>query len=244
LAGLLVTATVPVHAGLWDDLWQRRDQQAINALERGDAARANELFATPAWQGVASYRGGAYADAERWFAQEHTAEGQYNAGNALAHEGRYADAIAAYDRALAMDPNDADARFNKALVEKLREQQKAKGQSNQQSADRSDANRRNETGSDQNRPSDRDRAPEADAREARRAPRPEQDAKPAARDQDAEREASRELDSRRDEANDALNQWLRRVPDDPGGLLRRKFQYETRERMRHGGYPPHEDQPW
>ena len=34
----------------------------------------------------------------------------------------------------------------------------------------------------------------------------------------------------------ALEQWLRRVPDDPGGLLRRKFQYETNQRLRRGDY--------
>ena len=34
---------------------------------------------------------------------------------------------------------------------------------------------------------------------------------------------------------DALEQSLRRIPDDPGGLLRRKFQYETHQRLRSGG---------
>lgn len=34
-----------------------------------------------------------------------------------------------------------------------------------------------------------------------------------------------------DERNSA-EQWLRRVPDDPGGLLRRKFDYEARQRFR------------
>jgi Ca-activated chloride channel family protein len=27
-----------------------------------------------------------------------------------------------------------------------------------------------------------------------------------------------------------LEQWLRRVPDDPGGLLREKFRYQSRQR--------------
>ena len=30
----------------------------------------------------------------------------------------------------------------------------------------------------------------------------------------------------------AAQQWLRRIPDDPGGLLRRKFLYQYRERGR------------
>ena len=40
----------------------------------------------------------------------------------------------------------------------------------------------------------------------------------------------------RDEKREALEQWLRRVPDEPGGLLRRKFQHETKQRLRDGNY--------
>jgi len=36
----------------------------------------------------------------------------------------------------------------------------------------------------------------------------------------------------------AAEQWLRRIPDDPGGLLRRKFLYQYRERQRAPGSNP------
>ena len=36
-------------------------------------------------------------------------------------------------------------------------------------------------------------------------------------------------DSLTDEEQQALEQWLRQIPDDPGGLLRRKFEYEYRK---------------
>lgn len=29
---------------------------------------------------------------------------------------------------------------------------------------------------------------------------------------------------------------MRRIPDDPGGLLKRKFQHETNQRLRDGNY--------
>ncbi|MBT5106959.1 MAG: hypothetical protein HOM20_12320, partial [Porticoccaceae bacterium] len=32
------------------------------------------------------------------------------------------------------------------------------------------------------------------------------------------------------QAQKELEQWLRRVPDDPGGLLREKFRYQSRQR--------------
>ena len=47
---------------------------------------------------------------------------------------------------------------------------------------------------------------------------------------------SADAEGGRDEQQEALEQWLRRVPDDPGGLLRRKFQYETNQRLRQGDY--------
>ena len=36
------------------------------------------------------------------------------------------------------------------------------------------------------------------------------------------------------EEEQALEQWLRRVPDDPGGLLRNKFKLQFEERIRKG----------
>ena len=33
------------------------------------------------------------------------------------------------------------------------------------------------------------------------------------------------------EKKQELEQWLRRVPDDPGGLLRRKFYLESRQKQ-------------
>ncbi len=41
------------------------------------------------------------------------------------------------------------------------------------------------------------------------------------------------------EQRQAMEQWLQRVPDDPGGLLRRKFQLEYERRQRGGGNGDH-----
>jgi len=42
---------------------------------------------------------------------------------------------------------------------------------------------------------------------------------------------SRRLDEKSIESEKAVKQWLRRIPDDPGGLLRRKFEYQYRNRQ-------------
>jgi Ca-activated chloride channel family protein len=43
-------------------------------------------------------------------------------------------------------------------------------------------------------------------------------------------ESAQPLDS---EEQMAAEQWLRRIPDDPGGLLRREFLYQYRQRAQH-----------
>ncbi len=35
-----------------------------------------------------------------------------------------------------------------------------------------------------------------------------------------------------------LQQWLRRVPDDPGGLLKQKFRYQSQQRASEQRNPP------
>ena len=46
----------------------------------------------------------------------------------------------------------------------------------------------------------------------------------------------------------AADQWLRRIPDDPGGLLRRKFRYQYqrlgRDQDGNAVWPGDEEQPW
>lgn len=44
-----------------------------------------------------------------------------------------------------------------------------------------------------------------------------------------------ELSMEEAERNQAMEQWLRRVPDDPSGLLREKFRYESRKRQQQPG---------
>ena len=42
-------------------------------------------------------------------------------------------------------------------------------------------------------------------------------------------EAVEKEDAETVESEQAIEQWLRRIPDDPGGLMRRKFIYQYRQ---------------
>lgn len=118
LVVLMLPLGMPVaHAASLTSWFANRDQRALQALQRGDAGQARKLAATPGVRGAADYRAGDYAGAAGEFARGDDARSRYNLGNALAKQGLYAKAIAAYKSALRLDPGFADARANLDAVE-------------------------------------------------------------------------------------------------------------------------------
>lgn len=102
----------------WRDLWQRADQQGAAALEAGDPAAAAERFQDPAWKAAAHHRAQHYEQALAALDGRVGADDLYNRGNALARLGRYQEAIAFYNSALAADPGHEDARYNREVLER------------------------------------------------------------------------------------------------------------------------------
>jgi len=232
---LLLLPPLPAQAGWWQDLWQRPDQQAREALRQGDPQSAMVLFEDDRWRAVAEYRGGEFDSAVRSFEAMAGADGHYNRGNALARSGALEDALAAYDRALALQPDHDDAAFNRRLVEDLLEAQRPEddeqaqdpesgGQPEQQPSQQSGGNPQPSED-----PRDGEQPEQAPLQQTPAGEEPEQEA-------GEQNSLAQQDEATRDEEQDALEQWLRRVPDDPGGLLRRKFQYETNQRLRQGDY--------
>ncbi len=78
---------------------------------------AAPLIGDAGWRGYALARQERYAEAVVAFGK--APANAYDRGNALVKAGRYKDALDAYDDAIEADPEDSDARFNKALVEKI-----------------------------------------------------------------------------------------------------------------------------
>jgi Ca-activated chloride channel homolog len=288
----------PARATSWHDLWQRPDQQAAQALREGHAKQAQQLARDPAWRGAAAYRAGDYAAASQALQRARGGDATYNLGNALARQGEYRQAIAAYDRALKLDPANADAKANRKAVEDwLRRQQQQQppdqkqheghdgrqgqsaagnqgqsnpGQNNQGQNNPGESNP-GESGKSKDQPSaDGARPSEQPAQDGKLPARP--DEKPQTAQQKAEQQAKaeqarqalkRQMDQAlADKTTDQpqthqlgamakddpqaklpadLQHALQRVPDDPGALLRRKFELEYQER--HGDMPSEDERP-
>lgn len=143
-----MTLPTPAQALSWDDLFLNKNQQAQKAFEQKDYTAAEQLFSdkdNKQWQGSAAYKNKDYQAAVDAFAKGDTATDDYNRGNALAQLQRYDDAITAYDSALEKDPTLEDAKKNKALVQKIKEQQ-SKEKKQQQDGENGDDKQSQENG--------------------------------------------------------------------------------------------------
>ena len=136
-------------------LFQTNEQRAMQAYQQGDYQSAHQLFSDPYWRGQAAYRAGDYRAAEQaWTTlndKSPAASHSYNLGNALARQGRFEEALSAYQSALQQDPELEQARHNAELIQRLldeqQEQQQQNGDDNDQSDDQQEPSEQ-EQGSD------------------------------------------------------------------------------------------------
>ncbi|WP_394174925.1 vWA domain-containing protein [Thalassotalea litorea] len=140
-ASLLTSA--PVQASVWDDLWKRKDQQAQDKFNQQDFDQAAAQFKQPEWKASALYKAGDYENALQAFNELDGLDATYNRANTLAKMQRFEEAIKAYDNVLQQAPNHQDAIANKALVEKLLNQQDQQNQ-DQQNQDQQNQDQQNQ----------------------------------------------------------------------------------------------------
>lgn len=227
------------RADWWTDAWQRRDQQAWQALEKKENERAAALAIDPDLAGEAWYRSGKYDNALSAWSKQATADAEYNKGNALAQLGDYEGAVKAYDRALEMEPGMEDARFNRELVEQLKQQQEQ--DQKDQEGDGQEGEPQEGESSDQ--ASQGESSEQADGQPSDEGEQQEGEQESEQGEGEHGEQSSDQpsyAESWSEEDAQAMEQWLRRIPDDPGGLLRRKFINEHQRR----GAPKDEPKPW
>ncbi len=264
LLAFLVLLPQPQDAAAleWRDLWARPDQQAWQSLRQGDARAAARRFEDREWRAAAHYRAGEYAQAIEALDGLESPDALYNKGNALAQLGRLPEALQAYDQALALNPDDEDIAYNRALVEKrLAQQQEPDGdqgasEQQQQEPSQQDSSQQDPSGSQPGEPQEPQQGTSPDGTP----PQAEEEGRPMDEEPSQESAAAEEQPEQGDghepsgpeglhpeamteeerRTAEATEQWLRRIPDDPGGLLRRKFLYQYQRQPQ----PVQEAQQW
>jgi len=274
--GLLFVLLIPFpetsYALGWDNLWSRPDQRAAELFEQGSVEQAAEVFENPAWRAVAQYRAGNFKQSEVLLGSMDTAVDHYNRGNALARQGKYPEAVQAYQQALDGDAENSDARFNQQVIKDLlKQQEQEKNQKQDGSSDSDQQKQPSDKASEQPGESGQGESDASSSEPADASGKEQSDDEAGSAGNDTKTEdknsddpgaqgvqsepkqasaedkeqplgepSTKDTDSDSSEQEKATEQWLKRIPDDPSGLLRRKFRYQyqqLKERRR-------DSQPW
>ncbi|WP_251961891.1 tetratricopeptide repeat protein [Pseudomonas sp. Marseille-Q5299] len=230
---LLLALPQPSQALEFNDLWLRPDQQGQRLLEQNRPADAARHFQDPQWRGMALYQAGDYAAAAKAFAQGNTTAAHYNRGNALARSGELEAALDAYEQALERQPDFKPALDNQALIQQLLQQREAQAEEQPAKDDaqgtpdsETEGNSSSASSPAQGTPGNNEPAnaeqPGQDSNNSQATPG-NQGGDDDSITQPPKRPVSTSLDA---EQRQALEQWLREIPDNPAQLLRRKFWYE------------------
>ncbi|MBL7481737.1 tetratricopeptide repeat protein [Legionella sp. 27fs60] len=266
----------------WADLWYTPDQQAQQLMEKGQFKKAKDTFERDDWIASAAYRSGDYERAAELFKELNNEQGYYNQGNALAHMGKYEQAIDAYNKALKINPHNQDALYNRKLVEELlkkdkeQKQNKDKEDKNQKNKDQKNKDQQNkdQQNKDQQNKDQQNKDQQSKDQQNKDQQNKDQQNKDQQnkdqqnkdqqnkdqqnkdqqnkdqqnkdqqnknkqnknqqkqnqqnnkQDQNKKNEKQQEGDAQSEaeqEKQQAKQQWLRLIPDDPGGLMREKF---------------------
>ncbi len=222
MVSLLMSASI--HAA---GFWLNPDQEGDALIKRGDAKSAASIYSDPQRKGYAQLLSGDYKAASQTLAGLHDGEAYYNLGNALAHTGDLKGALSAYDAALRQNPNDRDAKHNRELVADALKRQPPKqsggAQKQKNSSGEGKPNNQEKNGQKHDE-SASDKSQKGDDQPSG------QNASPSENGENMPKPSTGPLkpfdDARTSEQQIEKDQWLHSIPDDPGGLLRRKFLIE------------------
>ena len=217
----------------WQSLWKTPEQRAFDAYEQGDYENSQALTHDPQLKGSAYYKQEQFENAQSWYARQDTAESYYNVGNALTRQQQFQQAVAAYGRALEIDPEFEDALFNKKLVEefiKHEQGQQAREndeedqgeESSDENSDQSESNQSQSQQSSQPKGTSDDEL-QSDSTAEQQDQQKQVEPQESEEDSSLEDMAMKEDFKEQTQTPESIDRWINRLPDDPSELLRRKF---------------------
>ncbi|KTD34579.1 tetratricopeptide repeat protein [Legionella israelensis] len=263
---LLILPSSLTHALSWKDVWLTPDQQAEKMMEKGRFKQAENTFKRKDWSAVAAYRSGNYEQAAQWFGEQRSVEGYYNQGNALAHMGKYEEALQAYDKALNIEPDHQDALYNRKIVvdllNKEKEKKKQEEQQDKQQQDKQQQNKQQQNKQQQNKQQQNKQQQDKQQQDRQQQNKQQQNKQQQNKQQQNKQQQNKQQQDKQQqdkqqqdkqqqdkplkntmnqvatqsaaerEKQQAKEQWLRVIPDDPGGLMREKFLRDHLRRQR------------
>lgn len=116
IAIVLVLPTDDARAEGWRDWFFTPDQQGMRAFEAKEFQRAADLFEDPMWQAYSLYKSGKYEEAAEIYAWQDSSDAAVGEGLSLIRSRSYRPAIAAFEKALERDPDNAIAAHNLELA--------------------------------------------------------------------------------------------------------------------------------
>lgn len=260
LAGLLPSPAQAAWADYWQRPDQQAATLLSRGQPDAAAERFEDpAWRAWAWYEAGDYTRSVEAYAEQLERQPDDAESHFNYGTALAMNGQYQQALEAFEQALTRNPEHHPARHNRdrieALLEQLKQQADQQAAENTDSTEDPDAGQSQSAAPVQSpageMPSETDQQPAQTDPATSNENRPNSPS-PAAESGEADSTASGDNTDRadqsasepanasdaastignmkHDEQQQALDQWLEAIPDEPAELLRRKFLYQYQQR--------------
>ena len=258
-----------IYAFEWIDLWKTKNQQAKEAFDNGDYDTAVSLFTDPKWLAAANYDAKNFQKSAQIFNSIDDGDSLYNYANSLAKSGQLKKALEIYNEVIDLENKPEDAIYNRDLIMNLLKEQESKGENdnNEQSSNEGSSGDNNQDEISENSQETQNESSSEDGNNddqnelnSNREQSNEEDIEAIERELEKAADNSEnelqentsnetEVDERMvQEQEQALEQWLRRIPDDPGGLLRRKFRYQyQRQGVDQDGnqiWPGDGAQPW
>jgi len=236
---LLILSSVCLYAPAsqaweWQTFWFNTDQLGEQAFDRQQFQQAVNQFENPAWRAAANYRQGNFEAALTDLAELNDTQSLYNRANALAQLYRLSEAIETYRQVLDRVPDHEEAAHNMALVAEVlasmtddpgsefdlerQEGEEADTPNDEEQEEITAATNGQENEQNQEDTSERLSQQESQDADGNTGNSQLQDPE-SAEEQEFSAALEQEL---------TLQQWLGRIQDEPGTLLKNKFRMQKR----------------
>ncbi len=231
---LLLASPASVYAWEWRELWSNDNQLASRSFDNNEYQNASILFEDIAWRAAANYRQGNYEAALIDLDLLNDVGSMYNRGNALAQLYRLNEAIDMYRRVLNLEPQHEAAAANLELVSALKarltddpgseeKMEREEGEEAEPLNPNDSQEITAETNGQENEQNQEDNSQRISQQESQDADgntgNSHLDDPETAEEQEFSAALEKEL---------SLQQWLGRIKDEPGILMKNKFEIQQK----------------